>query len=71
MYCISILYMKIHKQRLINKTCYSEEEIHIALEDAEKYKKINREEPGFFDVAINTGKPTDKYASLISDVYII
>ena len=48
--------MKVHKQRLINKKCYTEEEIHRAVEDAEKYKQINREAPGFFDVAISTGK---------------
>ena len=36
--------------------CYSEEHIGVAVEDAEKYKQINRETPGFFDVAINTGK---------------
>ena len=50
--------MKVHKQRLVNKKCYSEEEVHLVVEDAEKYKEINRERPGFFDVAINTGKPT-------------
>lgn len=64
-YILTIPYSpQIHKQRLINKTCYSEEEIHIALEDAEKYKKINREEPGFFDVAINTDSLTESYQRL-------
>lgn len=46
----------MHKQRLVSKKCYSEEEIHVAVEDAEKYKRVNCEQPGFFDVAINTGK---------------
>jgi len=45
----------VHKQRLINKKCYSEEEVCMVVEMAEKYKQINRETPGFFDVAINTG----------------
>ena len=48
----------MHKQRLVSKKCYSEEEIYMAVEDAEKYKMINCEQPGFFDVAINTGKLT-------------
>ena len=61
--------LKVHKQRLINKNCYSEEEVHMAVEDAEKYKKINSEQPGFFDVAINTGKPTVKIQQLILDVH--
>ena len=58
-YCLSsinILYIKVHKQRLMDKKCYSEEEVEEAVEDGEKYKAINRETPGFFDVAINTGK---------------
>ena len=39
----------------MDKKCYSEDEIHKTVKDAEKYKEINRERPGFFDVAINTG----------------
>ena len=41
----------------------------MAVEDAEKYKKINSEQPGFFDVAINTGKPTAKIQQLILDMH--
>jgi len=39
----------------VDKGCYSEDEIHKALQDAEAYKAINRDQPGFFDVAINAG----------------
>ena len=39
----------------MDKGCYSEDEIHKALQDAEAYKVINRDQPGFFDVAINAG----------------
>jgi len=39
----------------VDKGCYSEDNIHKALQDAEIYKAINRDQPGFFDVAINAG----------------
>lgn len=55
---------QVHKQRLINKKCYSEEQIDMAVEDAERYKQINRETPGFFDVAINTDSLSESYQRL-------
>lgn len=39
----------------MDKGCYSEDKISKALQDAEAYKAVNREQPGFFDVAINSG----------------
>ncbi|XP_065912424.1 leucine-rich repeat and guanylate kinase domain-containing protein-like isoform X2 [Dysidea avara] len=55
---------KIHKERLVDKGCYSGDEISKALQDAEAYKTVNREQPGFFDVAINADSLSESYQRL-------
>lgn len=52
----------MHKERLVGKGCYSDEEIKKAVNDVEVYKQIHLEKPGFFDTAINTGKPVYKFS---------
>ena len=48
-------YMQIHEQRLKAKGCYSDAQIRKALADVDEYAEFHRENPGFFDTAINTG----------------